>query len=170
MSRKRKFVIHKHDASHLHYDFRLQVGNALLSWAVPKGFSTAANEKRLAIQVEDHEPDYADFEGVIPAGEYGAGTVMIWDRGDYVAMVEGDDDDRKVRSAIREGALKVLLYGEKLKGGYAMAQTGEEGGKAQWVIFKVDDKYADARRNPVRAEPDSVASGRSMEAIEKEEA
>lgn len=168
MSVKRKFVIHKHAASRLHYDFRLQVGDALLSWAVPKGLSTEANEKRLAIQVEDHELDYADFEGVIPEDEYGGGTVMIWDRGEYEALVKDGDNDDGVRDAIKEGSFKFLLYGKKLKGGYAMARTGEQGGKAQWVIFKVDDKYADARRNPTSTEPDSVATGRSIEEIESD--
>ena len=142
MSRKRKFVIQKHDASRLHYDFRLEVGDVLASWAVPKGLSTEVNDKRLAIRVEDHGLDAIDFEGVIPEGEYGAGTVVIWDRGDYEALIkdgDGDDDD-ELRSAIHGGSLKFLLHGEKLKGVYAMARTGERDGKEQWVIFKVDDK------------------------------
>jgi len=169
MSRQRKFVIQKHDARRMHYDFRLEVGTTLLSWAVPKGLSTEANEKRLAIQVEDHEPDYANFEGVIPEDEYGGGTVMIWDRGDYEALIKGGSNDDAVKSAIEDGSFKFMLHGEKLKGTYAMARTGEQGGKTQWVIFKVDDKYADARRNPTSTEPNSVATDRSMKEIEAEE-
>ena len=169
MTKKRKFVIQKHDANRLHYDFRLEVGDALASWAVPKGLSTEANEKRLAIQVEDHALDYADFEGIIPEDEYGGGTVMIWDWGDYEALVKDGDDDKAVRAAIQDGSFKFSLHGEKLKGGYAMARTRKQNDKAQWVIFKVEDKHADARRNPTSTEPDSVATGRSIQEIEEEE-
>ena len=170
MSRKNLFVIQKHDATTLHYDFRLRVGDALVSWAVPKGLSTAANEKRLAIRVDDHEVDYADFEGVIPEDEYGAGTVMIWDKGTYEPMTGGKDDaETSMREAIEKGGLKFNLNGSKIKGGYAMAKTGTRDGKDQWVIFKLDDEHADARRNPTSTEPDSVATSRSMDEIESEE-
>ncbi|MFP4352910.1 MAG: DNA polymerase ligase N-terminal domain-containing protein [Puniceicoccaceae bacterium] len=169
MSRKNLFVIQKHDATTLHYDFRLRAGDVLVSWAVPKGLSTAANEKRLAIRVDDHEIDYADFEGVIPEDEYGAGTVMIWDKGTYEPMSgEKDGADGGIKEAIEQGSLKFKLNGEKIQGGYAMAKTGTRDGKDEWVIFKLDDKHADARRNPTRTEPDSVATGRSMDEIEEE--
>jgi len=167
VGKQRTFVIHKHDASQLHYDFRLRIGDALASWAVPKGLSTAANEKRLAIRVEDHPLDYADFEGVIPEGQYGAGTVMVWDRGTYEPML--DDDKQSMADAREGGSLKFALDGEKLKGGYAMARTGTREGKEQWVIFKLDDEHADARRKPTSTEPDSVKTGRSLEEIASEE-
>lgn len=168
MTQKPKFVIQKHDASRLHYDFRLEAGDAYLSWAIPKGISMAANEKRLAIRTEDHSPEAAEFEGVIKDDEYGAGTVMIWDRGEFQPLLEGDDRVT-IRSACRKGALKFDLHGEKIKGRFAMARTGQRDGKEQWVIFKLDDEHADARRNPQSTQPDSVASDRSMKEIADEE-
>lgn len=167
VGRKRIFVIHKHDASQLHYDFRLRIGDVLASWAVPKGLSTEANDKRLAIRVEDHPLDYADFEGVIPEGEYGAGTVMVWDQGTYAPIL--DEDEKSMEDAREGGSLKFELHGEKLKGGFAMARTGKRDGKEQWVIFKLDDEHADARRKPTSTEPNSVKTGRSLEEIEAEE-
>jgi DNA ligase D-like protein (predicted 3'-phosphoesterase) len=116
------FVIQKHDSSHLHYDFRLQMENVLASWAIPKGFSTVANTKRLAIRTEDHPLEYAKFEGVIPKGEYGAGTVMVWDFGHYELIID-KEDKKSIKEAIKKGALKFRLYGEKIKGVYAMART-----------------------------------------------
>ncbi|WP_133128914.1 DNA polymerase ligase N-terminal domain-containing protein [Legionella nagasakiensis] len=164
---QRIFVIQKHDASHLHYDFRLQNEDVLVSWAVPKGLSTVANKKRLAIRTEDHPLDYAQFEGVIPEGEYGAGTVLVWDIGDYEVMV--DKDEKSMTEALEEGAFKFKLNGKKLQGGYALARLRKRKEKEQWVIFKLDDEFADARRNPVNTEPDSVLSDRSIEEIAKEE-
>jgi len=165
----RLFVIHKHEARNLHYDFRLRIGDTLASWVVPKGLSTAAKEKRLAIRVEDHPLDYADFEGVIPEGEYGAGTVMVWDKGTYEPIVDEDEDSKSMEEARDSGALKFELKGDKLKGGYALARTGKREGREQWVVFKLDDDEADARRKPTSTEPDSVRSGRSLEEIEEEE-
>lgn len=168
MSQKKKFVIQKHDASRLHYDFRLEAGDTYLSWAIPKGLSMAANEKRLAIRTEDHSPEAVQFEGVIEEDEYGGGTVMLWDRGIYKSLIEGDGR-KTMHTACKEGKLKFLLYGEKIKGGFAMARIDEREGKEQWVIFKLDDKYADARRNPQSSQPNSVVSGRSIKAIAEEE-
>ena len=165
---KRKFVIQKHDASHLHYDFRLQVDNVLVSWAVPKGLSTAANKKRLAIRTEDHPLDYAKFEGVIPEGEYGAGIVMVWDFGDYEPIADKKEDRKSMKEALKSGSLKFCLHGEKIIGGYAMARMNQDDDK-QWVIFKLDDDKADARRNPVSTEPKSVLTDRTLEEIKKEE-
>ncbi|MGM9453572.1 DNA polymerase ligase N-terminal domain-containing protein [Legionella bozemanae] len=166
-SKKKKhiFVIQKHDASHLHYDFRLQNDNVLISWAIPKGLSTAANKKRLAIRTEDHPLDYAKFEGIIPEWEYGAGTVMVWDFGHYELI----EDKKTMEKALKEGALKFFLHGEKIKGGYAMARTQQKKDKEQWVIFKLDDDEADARKKPVRTKPNSVLTGRSLNEIAKEE-
>lgn len=168
MSQKKQFVIQKDNASRLHYDFRLEADDAYLSWAIPKGLSMVANEKRLAIRTEDHSPEAVQFEGVIEEDEYGGGTVMIWDRGSYKPLIEGDGR-KTMHTACKEGKLKFLLYGEKIKGGFAMARTSERDGKEQWVIFKLDDKHADARRNPQSTQPDSVVSGRSIKAIAEEE-
>lgn len=159
------FVIQKHDAQQLHYDFRMNIGGALVSWAVPKGLSTKAGEKHLAVRTEDHPLEYADFEGVIPEDEYGGGTVMVWDRGTYKSL----KDKKSMEEALEDGALKFSLNGEKLKGGYAMARTGSRGGKEQWMIFKLDDEHADARRKPLKTEPDSALTGRSLKEIGEEE-
>lgn len=162
------FVVQKHDASSLHYDVRLEVGGVLASWAVPKGPSTDPSEKRLAIRTEDHPLDYATFEGVIPEGEYGAGTVLVWDRGTYDNITEKDGEIRSAEQAIAAGHILVWLHGEKLSGGYAFQRIDDD--KDEWLLIKMDDDEADARRNPVSTEPDSVASGRSLKDIEDEEA
>lgn len=161
-----RFVIHKHDATNLHYDFRLQAGDVLISWAVPKGLSTVTNEKRLAIRTENHPLDYADFEGVISEGEYGAGTVMIWDKGEYELIP--DNGEASIDQGMQEGALKFNLKGDKLEGGYAMARMRIEKNEEQWVIFKLDDKYADDRQHPLKIQPDSVLTGRTLDEIAKD--
>lgn len=159
------FVIHKHDASRLHYDFRLEVDGALKSWAVPKGPSTDPREKRLAVMVEDHPIDYADFEGVIPESEYGAGTVMIWDRGTYENITEKDGETIPAAKALESGHFLVRLNGEKISGGYALQRMDGD----DWLLVKTDDDKADARRNPVSTEPLSAKSGRDMDEIAEEE-
>ena len=161
------FVIQKHDATSLHYDFRLEVDGVLKSWAVPKGPSTDPREKRLAIRTEDHPLDYAEFEGVIPEGEYGAGSVLIWDRGTYRNITEKDDGLRAMEDALADGHVLVWLDGEKISGGYALQRIDDE--KDQWLLIKMDDAEADARRNPVSTEPRSVASGRDLDEISGEE-
>lgn len=162
------FVIQKHDASTLHYDFRLEAEGVLKSWAVPKGPSTDPGDKRLAILTEDHPLDYADFEGVIPKGEYGAGTVLIWDRGTFENITEGDDDDiRPLDEALEAGHVLVRLHGEKISGGYALHRTGG-GDDENWLLIKMDDDEADARRNPVSTEPESVVSDRTIEQVAEE--
>ena len=162
---KPRFVIQKHNASSLHYDFRLEIGGVLVSWAVPKGLSTDPREKRLAIQTEDHPLDYAEFEGVIPEGEYGAGTVMVWDAGTYRNLrTDKDGDGRDLGQSLEDGLLEVWLEGEKLRGGYAFKRTSG-GDKPKWLAVKMKDEGADARRRPTRTEPDSVKSGRSLKQI-----
>lgn len=165
-SEKPVFVIHKHDASQLHYDFRIEVDGALKSWAVPKGPSTDPSEKRMAIPTEDHPMEYAHFEGVIPEGEYGAGTVMIWDAGTYRNLKEEQEEQEKksVSQSLKEGHVTIWLEGKKLKGGYALIRTGK-GKNDRWLLIKMDDDEADARRNPVSTEPKSVLSGKSLEEI-----
>lgn len=161
------FVIQKHDASSLHYDFRLEVDGTLKSWAVPKGPSTDPREKRLAIATEDHPLDYADFEGVIPEDDYGGGTVLVWDRGPYRNITEKDEGLRPMTDALAEGHALVWLEGEKLRGGYALQRIDRE--QDQWLLVKMDDAEADARRNPVSTEPHSVLSGRDLDAIARQE-
>ena len=156
------FVIQKHAASHLHYDFRLELNGVLLSWAVPKGPSLDPHDKRLAMHVEDHPIEYGEFEGVIPPKQYGSGTVLLWDRGHW--KPNGDPE-----SGYRQGKLKFDLEGEKLRGGWMLVRShgGKYGGDKSWLLIKENDEFArtgaDARI--VETEPDSVTTGRSLEAI-----
>lgn len=165
------FVIQKHDASHLHYDFRLEIDGTLKSWAVPKGPSTDPREKRLAVETEDHPLDYADFEGTIPQEEYGGGTVIVWDAGWY-RNLKTDDDGHETTSmtdAHADGHLSIWLEGKKLRGGYALTRFRRERGKAQWLLIKMDDETADARRNPVSSQPRSVMSDRTIKQVAAQE-
>jgi DNA ligase D-like protein (predicted 3'-phosphoesterase) len=152
------FVIQKHDASSLHYDFRLEVEGALASWAVPKGPSTDPRDKRLAMQVEDHPLSYGDFEGVIPKGSYGAGAVIVWDIGTYRNLT-----DKPMRRALDEGHVTVWLEGKKIRGGYALTRTGSDRGRQRWLLVKKNDDAADRRRRPVNTQPESVLSGKTVE-------
>ena len=153
------FVVQKHDASRLHYDFRLEISGVLVSWAVPKGPSMNPAEKRLAIRTEDHPLEYADFEGVIPEGEYGAGSVIVWDSGSYRNLGE-----EPLEQALAGGHAAVWLEGEKLRGGYALTRIGN-GKRERWLLVKMDDEGADRRRNPVSTQPESVLSGKTVEQI-----
>jgi DNA ligase D-like protein (predicted 3'-phosphoesterase) len=146
------FVIQKHDATNLHYDFRLEIDNTLKSWSVPKGPSTDPSVKRMAIPTEDHPLAYANFEGVIPQGEYGGGTVMIWDTG----TIESNKKDEKGNElSLEESYNLVEMKGGKMKG--------------NWLLMKQDDSEADARRNPVNTQQKSVITGRTLKQIQKEE-
>jgi DNA ligase D-like protein (predicted 3'-phosphoesterase) len=158
------FVIQKHDASSLHFDFRLQIDGVLKSWAVPKGPSTDPRDRRLAVPTEDHPLDYADFEGVIPEDQYGGGTVLIWDRGTFRNITEKNGEVQPLPDAWRAGHLLVELDGEKLTGGYALHRTGASD-RDNWLLVKVDDDQADARRNPVSTQPKSVVSGLKIEEV-----
>jgi bifunctional non-homologous end joining protein LigD len=161
-SRKLAFVIQKHAATRLHYDFRLELNGVLLSWAVPKGPSLDPNDKRLAMHVEDHPLEYGDFEGVIPPKQYGAGTVMLWDRGTWTPKADPDEGYAK-------GRLKFELDGEKLKGGWNLvrSRSGKYGGDNSWLLFKEADEFARLGAEGLIAEdrPESVVSGRSLEQI-----
>ncbi|HVF70943.1 MAG TPA: non-homologous end-joining DNA ligase [Chthoniobacterales bacterium] len=149
---RRRFVIQKHAASHLHYDFRLEMNDVLKSWAVPKNLSFKEGETRTGFETEDHPIDYLEFEGIIPEGEYGGGTVMVWDIGTY-EVVDGN---------YWKGALTVFLSGKKLKGEWALKRMAAEDGKPKWFINKTN---GDARPIPTKRESVSVLTGRSMEKI-----
>ena len=134
------YVIQKHQASHLHYDFRLEWNGVLLSWAVPKGPSLDPSTKRLAMQVEDHPVEYGDFEGIIPEGEYGGGTVMVWDQGTWSPEVSD------VNAALEKGDLKFTLSGQKLKGSWVLVRTRGFGGRrSSWLLIKHRDRFASVR-------------------------
>lgn len=164
------FVIQKHDATNLHYDFRLEIDNTLKSWSVPKGPSTDPSVKRMAIPTEDHPLAYADFEGTIPQGEYGGGTVMIWDKG----TIESNKKDENgniisLEESFKNGSIEVVLHGEKLKGGYNLVEMKGGKMKGNWLLMKQDDDEADARRNPVSSQSKSVVSGRTLKQIARDE-
>jgi DNA ligase D-like protein (predicted 3'-phosphoesterase) len=153
------FVIQKHAASSLHYDFRLEADGVLKSWAVPKGPSLDPREKRLAMPTEDHPLEYGDFEGVIPDGQYGAGEVIVWDAGTYRVLGE-----EPAAQALEKGHLSFWLEGSKLRGGFALTRMGGDD-RERWLLVKKDDEGADRRRNPVSTQPESVRSGATVEQL-----
>jgi bifunctional non-homologous end joining protein LigD len=158
------YVIQKHAATNLHYDFRLEWRGVLLSWAVPKGPSLDPSVKRLATQVEDHPLDYGAFEGIIPEGEYGGGTVMLWDRGTWTPEVPDVD------TALREGNLKFTLHGKKLRGSWVLVRTksGFGGSKRPgWLLIKHRDRYASSE-DVLAKQPRSVASKRLLADIARD--
>jgi len=159
------FVVQKHRASHLHYDFRLEWDGVLLSWAIPKGPSLDPSVKRLAMAVEDHPIEYATFEGVIPEGEYGGGTVMVWDHGTYVP------EDANVGAAVRKGELKLTLYGKKLRGSWVLVRTrgrGDGRSDRSWLLIKHRDAAA-STDDIATTKPRSVVSKRILAEIAIEE-
>jgi DNA ligase D-like protein (predicted 3'-phosphoesterase) len=160
-------VVHKHDATTLHYDFRLEAAGVLKSWAVPKGPSTNPNDKRLAMPTEDHPLDYADYEGLIPEGQYGAGPVIVWDAGTYRNLTEEHGRPVPVERAVTDGHVAVWLEGRKLRGGYALTRIGK-GKRERWLLVKMADEQADARRKPVKSQPESVLSGRTVDEVAAE--
>ncbi len=146
----------------MHFDFRLEADGVLKSWAVPKGPSLNPNDKRLAMPTEDHPLEYADFEGVIPEEQYGAGPVIVWDTGTYRNLTESDGVEVPVEDAVAKGHVKVWLDGEKLSGGYALTRIGK-GERSRWILVKTDDEKADRRRKPVKTQPESVLSDRTVQ-------
>lgn len=159
------FVVQKHDASHLHYDFRLAINGVLKSWAVPKGPCLDPTVKRLAVEVEDHPLEYAAFEGAIPKGAYGGGTVMVWDYGGWEAETD-------LAKAYKKGEMKFTLYGEKLSGGWHLIRTKREANKPQWLLFKNDDAYSKKLNSydVLKKQPNSALTDRTMTQIATEEA
>jgi DNA ligase D-like protein (predicted 3'-phosphoesterase) len=162
-TKKNIFVVQKHDASNLHYDFRLEIDNVLKSWAIPKGPSLNPKDKRLAIETEDHPIDYAGFEGRIPEGQYGAGTVMVWDKGSFENSSKKDDKEISLKDAYKKGHITFILKGKKLKGEFSLIKTKRNN---QWLLIKKNDKEADKRKN-ILNEDKSAKSGKTLKQIEK---
>jgi bifunctional non-homologous end joining protein LigD len=152
-------VVQKHRATALHYDFRLEIGDAMPSWAVPKGPSFDTSQKRLAMHVEDHPLEYAGFEGIIPEGEYGGGTVMIWDEGTYEML-----DDADPASALRKGELRFLLHGKKLEGRWTLVRTAPR----KWLLIKGRDDRA-SKTDVTATHPRSVRTKRLLADIARDE-
>ena len=160
------FVVHKHEATHLHYDLRLEINGSLISWAVPKGITLGKeSEKRLAIMVEKHPMEYGTFEGTIPEGHYGSGTVMAWDFGTFSNFREGIS----LQKSLEEGKIEVRLKGKKLNGVYALIRTNMSGSNKNWLLFRMKKGNASATANaPEISEELSALSERTMEEIAKE--
>ena len=164
------FVIQKHAASHLHYDFRLGWNGVLKSWAVAKGPSYVTADKRLAVQVEDHPMEYGGFEGIIPKGQYGGGTVMLWDHGTWEPQPAYPDVD----AGLRDGSLKFILHGEKLKGKWALVRMNSKPGsrwgnssKPNWLLIKEHDPFERTDKDAAITEeaPNSAVTGRTIDQI-----
>lgn len=160
-----RFVVQRHDASTLHFDFRLEIAGVLVSWAVPKGPSLDPREKRLAHRTDDHDLGYVDYEGRIGSG-YGAGTVIVWDTGAFENLTERDGRRVDAEEALAAGHLKVALHGHKLHGAWVLQHTRMGGDEANWLLIKVDDEAADRRRRPTSTENASVLTGRTNEDLE----
>ncbi|HZW76772.1 MAG TPA: DNA polymerase ligase N-terminal domain-containing protein [Flavobacteriaceae bacterium] len=164
------FVIQKHDATNLHYDFRLEIDGVLKSWAVPKGPSIDPSVKRMAIPTEDHPLEYGNFEGTIPEGEYGGGTVMIWDTGTFKNLKKTKDDKEiSLTESYKMGTLEFWLQGKKLQGGYALIKMKKGPMKDNWLLIKMNDSEANSRQEPASTQNNSAVTGRTMAQIAKEE-
>lgn len=162
--RRPRFVVQEHQASTLHYDFRLEADGVLKSWAIPKGPAADPAEKRLAMPTEDHPVDYEDFEGVIPEGEYGAGEVIVWDTGSYDNHSrDRDGRELSVTEAISRGHVSVVLHGAKLRGGYSLTRM-RRGNSQAWLLVKKADEFAGG--DPVKTSPESVRSGKTIDQLE----
>lgn len=164
-SKKNIFVIQKHAATRLHYDFRLAIGGILVSWAIPKGPSLNPQDKRLAIQTDDHPLSYANFEGIIPEGNYGAGTVMVWDIGIYKNIKKKDGKIIPMKTCLKNGHLEFFLEGKKLQGKFALIKMKN---REQWLLVKMRDEHADAQKNPLKTQPQSAITGKTMNQIAKD--
>jgi bifunctional non-homologous end joining protein LigD len=166
----RRFVVQKHAARRTHFDLRLEIGGRLVSWAVPKGPSADPATKRLAVHVEDHPLEYGGFEGTIPEGEYGAGPVIVWDRGRYQPTGETEDSDEALERGLRDGKLEFVLYGERLRGRWSLVRMKAEAGEDNWLLLKKKDLYAEPGRPEALVERyrDSVVSGRTLDELSSE--
>jgi len=162
------FVIQKHAARQLHYDLRLEIDGVLASWAIPKGPSLNPRCRRLAVRTENHPMEYAKFEGIIPEGEYGAGTVMIWDKGTYKNMSERKGRAISATTALKHGEIKFFLKGKKLEGEFVLLRTKYAKKGEEWLLVKMKDEYSSARRNPVNTQQKSALTDRTMTQIKRE--
>jgi len=163
-AKRLRFVIQKHAASHLHFDWRLELDGVMKSWAVPKGPSVVPGQRRLAMEVEDHPISYNTFEGTIPQGQYGGGTVMLWDRGWYEHT--GGGGPAALREGYAKGKLDVTMHGERLRGAFTLVRTGDATGeRSSWLLIKRTDEHASRTRDIVAEVVTSVESDRTMEEI-----
>jgi len=153
------FVIQQHAARRMHWDFRLEVDGVLASWAVPKGPSVNPAVKRMAVPTEDHPMEYANFEGVIPPGNYGAGRVIVWDMGVYAPL-----GDKPMAEGLKKGHVSFVLVGHKLMGAFALTRFRANEDES-WLLVKMDDEYADRKIDIVTAKPESVLSGKTIDEI-----
>lgn len=166
ISRKKKkpiFVIQKHDASHTHFDLRLEIGGVLVSWAIPKGPSLDPKKKRLAIRTENHPLEYAQFEGVIPKDNYGAGTVMIWDTGTFEPYISSHKKTPALKTQLKKGHIKIVFSGSIIQGAFTLIRTHND----QWLLIKMGDKYASCTNNPSKKIVYSAVTHRTMDQIKK---
>jgi bifunctional non-homologous end joining protein LigD len=162
------FVVQIHDASTMHFDFRLEVDGVLKSWAVPKGPSADPGAKRLAMPTEDHPLEYADYEGVIAPGEYGAGAVIIWDEGTYRSLAtDRRGNEIPFADALEAGHASFWLHGKKLHGGYALTRTrdGRDGGRETWLLVKKHDRHASSHHAPEPRRARSARTGRTLKGV-----
>lgn len=176
--KKLVFVVHKHDATSLHYDFRLQIGSVMPSWAIPKGPTLDPTMKRLAMETTDHSMEYRHFEGILPEGSYGAGPVMIWDEGTYIPEVEVEKGKREkvehfeeaqrvMKEGRKKGEIKFFLNGKKLKGSFALVKTKNFGPKNAWLLIKHNDEFV-KKGFDANERTKSAVSGKTIEEIAKE--
>ena len=165
---KPRFVIQEHDASQLHYDFRLEIDDVLKSWAIPKGPSMDPSVKRMAVLTEDHPLEYMEFEGTIPEDEYGGGTVIVWDGGIYRNLREEKEEDKmSMKESFEDGKVEVWLEGKKISGGFVLIRTGNKKDN-KWLFKKMKDDEADARRNPVSTQKKSILSDKTVKEMARE--
>lgn len=156
------FVVQEHHASRLHYDFRLQIGSTLKSWAIPKGPSLNPKDKRLAVETEDHPLSYANFEGIIPKGEYGAGIVLVWDKGTFQHLSEKKSKLIELEQAYTDGHIFFSLQGKKLKGKFILHKL-KAADKPAWILIKANDEYASNSVDIIQKKPKSIISGLSVQ-------
>lgn len=163
-AKKVRFVVQKHAASHLHFDFRIEIDGVLVSWAVPKGPSLNPRHKRLAVRTDDHPLSYAKFEGVISEGNYGAGTVMVWDIGHATPIKHEKGRTPSLKTQLKNGHIKIFLSGKLLHGGYSLIRMKND----EWLLIKMNDTYADTKKNLTKNSSRSALSNRTMAEIKKQ--